>query len=398
MVRFEVGAADVASTVRLARDTATGRALVVERRVRSERLRQLQALPPSTSVAPFERSRDNHRLQLVHPAPLELAIPVDEFDVVQAIGSMLDGLAWLHAHGVAHGAVDAMALTSGPTGGRLSLAGAFGVAKATPEDDVYAASVLAYRMLVDGGAGSVVADDVRLEQCASPAVAEAVRAGLHPDGARRPGAALLATMVRGEFLLPISQPVVREPLLVRLHATLTQVLRTYGGICTAGVSAALAIVVLIASFASADQRDLAPTAMISLAEEPMTASVLSARVERVPVPSSTIAPASVAVTAPDESASTGSSREVAPPVVALASASLEPDDQPRPTTTTTTTAPPPAHTTTVVAKPVSTTSTTAATTVTTRRATSTTTTTTVAKPAKGKGKGSNKSDDDGDDD
>src|SRR4051812_22125526 len=115
MVQFVVGVADASSRLRRAHDTTSGRVVVLERGARSERLRQLQAIPRCASIAPFERVRDDHRLQLVHPAPLDLPMPIDEFDVAQAIGSLLDGLAWLHALGATHGAVDTMALTAGPT-------------------------------------------------------------------------------------------------------------------------------------------------------------------------------------------------------------------------------------------------------------------------------------------
>src|SRR5688572_15712121 len=105
MARYEFDSTDVATHLRLARDTVTDRVVVLEGGVRRERLKQLQAIPRCASIAPFERDRDGNHLQLVHPAPLQLPSPVDEFDVSQAIGSMLDGLAWLHAHGATHGAV-----------------------------------------------------------------------------------------------------------------------------------------------------------------------------------------------------------------------------------------------------------------------------------------------------
>src|SRR5437762_3670705 len=203
MTRFEFDALDTAS-VRRAHDTATGRVVVLERGVRSERSRQLQAIPKSAAIAPFERVRVNRRVQIVHPAPLEFATPIDEFDVAHAIGSMLDGLAWLHEHGVTHGAIDGLALTPGPTGGRLSLAGASSRdASATPEDDVYAAAALAFTLLVGEAPGTDAHLDPRIALSASPSVAEALRSGLHPVAAQRPTAASLATMVRGEWLPPI---------------------------------------------------------------------------------------------------------------------------------------------------------------------------------------------------
>jgi hypothetical protein len=63
-------------------------------------------MPPSAAIAPYERVRLGNRQHVIHPAPLDLAQPIDEFDLAQAIGSMLDGLAWLHAHGVTHGAIE----------------------------------------------------------------------------------------------------------------------------------------------------------------------------------------------------------------------------------------------------------------------------------------------------
>lgn len=387
MERLEVDAADASSNVRRARDTHTGRALVLERGIRSDRLRQLQAVPPCAAIAPFERTRDGHRLQLVHPAPLELTGPVDEFDVAQAIGSMLDGLAWLHAHGVAHGAVGALALTAGPTGGRLSLAGAFGVATATPEDDVFAASALARQMLVNGAAGTEVADDIRLEHYASLAVADAIRAGLDPDAAHRPSAIRLATMVRGEFLSPIAHVDVREPLMMRLQASMRQVFRGYGG-AVASIGAALAAVILIASLAAADQHDPPPLALPrSLAEEPSAVQVLSESVQRVPATTSTVVPTTVVATTAVTTVTTARSDPpalvVAPPVTSAPANDLQP---------TTTVAAPPPPSTTVAPKPAPptppTTPPTSTASTTTRRPPSTTTTrstsTTTTAP-KGKG-------------
>lgn len=386
MVRFEVDAADAASKVRRALDTTTGRVVVLERGIRRDRLQQLQSIPRCEAIAPFERARDGHRLQLVHPAPLEVASPVDEFEVVQAIGSMLDGLAWLHVHGVAHGAVGALALTTGPTGGRLSLAGAFGAATATPEDDVYAASALARRMLVDGAEGCEVADDIRLEQYASPAVAEAIRAGLDPDPAERPSAIRLATMVRGEFLLPISHVDIREPLLVRLHASLMQMVHAYGG-TFAAIGTALAAVLLVASLAAADQPEPPPSALShSLADESPAPQVLSERLERVPEPTSTVAPTTVVAVSAQASSTSARSDPPAAPVVAPVTSA--PATDPRPPTTIAAPPPPPP---TVVPTTVSTTtaSTTTAST-TTRRVTTTASTTTkpapTTKPPKGKDK------------
>ena len=102
----------------------------------------------------------------LHYAP---ASPPDEFDVAHAIGSLLDGLAWLHEHGFTHGAVDELALTSGPTGGRLSLAGALSRrGNATVADDVFGAAVLAYGLLVGEPPGLDANDDPRLHFSAQP--------------------------------------------------------------------------------------------------------------------------------------------------------------------------------------------------------------------------------------
>ena len=193
MERFQIDERDAAARVQRARDTRNGRRVVVERGVRVARVRQLHAVPRHAAIASFEKARDDHRLWLVHPAPLELPTPIDEFDVAQAIGSLLDGLAWLHRHDVAHGAVGPLSLTGGPTGGRLSLAGALGERSGVTEaDDVYSASALAFQLLV--GDVPHAYGDPRLDSCASYAVADAVRAGLHPDPSQRPSAALLATI------------------------------------------------------------------------------------------------------------------------------------------------------------------------------------------------------------
>jgi hypothetical protein len=390
MARYEVDAADAASKVRRARDTTTGRVVVLERGIRADRLRQLQSIPRCAAIAPFERVRDGRRLQLAHPAPLDVASPTDEFEVVQAIGSLLDGLAWLHMHGAAHGAVGALALTSGPTGGRLSLAGAFGVATATPQDDVYAASALARCLLVGGAAGCEVADDVRLEQYASPAVAEAIRAGLDPDAAQRPSAIRLATMVRGEFLLPISHVDVREPLVVRLHASLLQMVRAYGG-TLAAIGTALAAVILVASLASADQPEPPPVAMPrSFVDESPAPQVLSDRLERLPEPTSTVAPTTVVAVSAETSSTTV--RNDAAAAASVAPATSAPANDLRPTTTIAALPPPPP--TTVVPTTVATTASTTTASTTTRSATTTTTrrattTTTTAPKGKGKGKGDN---------
>jgi hypothetical protein len=384
MERFEVDAADASSNIRRARDTHTGRAVVLERGIRSDRLRQLEAVPPCAAIAPFERTRDGQGLRLVHPAPLELESPVDEFDVVQAIGSMLDGLAWLHLHGVAHGAVSALALTAGPTGGRLSLAGAFSAATATPRDDVYAASALARRLLVGGAAASEAADDIRLERYASIAVVEAIRAGLDPDAAQRPSAIRLATMVRGEFLTPVAHVDTRDPLMVRWHASMRHVFRTYGSTIVS-IGAALAALILIASLAAADQRDPPPQATPrSLAEEPSAVEVLSESVQRVPATTSTVVPTPVVPTTAVTTATTARSDQPTPVVAPPATSAPANDVLP----TTTIAAPPPPTTTVAPKPPPPTTPSTSTASTTTGRPPSTTTTrstsTTTTAP-KGKG-------------
>jgi len=383
MERFEVDAADASSNVRRARDTDTGRAVVLERGLRSDRLRQLEAVPPCASIAPFERTRDGHGLQLVHPAPLELPTPVDEFDVVQAIGSMLDGLAWLHLHGVAHGAVGAFALTDGPTGGRLSLAGACGVATATPQDDVHAASALARRLLVGGRVESEVVDNVRLARYATLAVVEAIRSGLDPDPARRPSAIRLATMVRGEVVAPIARVDTRDPLLARVQASVRQVFRTYGG-AVASIGAALAALILIASLAAADQRDPPPLVTPrSLAEEPSAVQVLSESVARPTSTTSTVVPTTVVATT--AVTTVAPARSDAPTPIVAPPATSAPANDAQPATTIAT--PPPPSTTVAPKPPPTTPPTSTVSTTTTRPPTTTTTrpTSTTTTAPRGKG-------------
>ncbi|MEO5839366.1 MAG: hypothetical protein ABIQ73_07585 [Acidimicrobiales bacterium] len=310
---------------------------------------------------------------------MDLSSPADEFAVAQAIGSMLDGLTWLHAHGVAHGSVDANALTDGPTGGRLSFAGACGVTTASAEDDVYAASALAYWLLVAEPPGSVALDDPRLEHYASPAVVRAIRAGLHREPAKRPTAALLATMVRGEFLPPVSVTQIQEPLFARLRTALLVSVQTQTARVAAGVGGALAVAAVIGALASADQPGPTPLAVSSLPEEPVAAQVLSASVTRALRPTTTAAPVVVTVTAPEVPASTGTTRPDPPPPPAVLVSAAVPADEPRPTITVTPTPPPP--TTTIAPTPVPTTASTSTIRVTTTRPTTTTT----AKPGKGKG-------------
>jgi hypothetical protein len=396
MVRFDVEGTAIESTRQLARDTTTGLVVVLERHIRSDRLRQLQALPKSAAVAPFERVRDDHRLRIAHPAPLVLTNPVDEFDVAQAIGSMLDGLAWLHAHGVAHGAVDAMALTAGPTGGRLSLAGALSEhSSATPEDDVYAASALAFTLLVGSAPGPDAYADSRLTQCASRAVTEAIRAGLDRDATRRPGAAALAAMVRGERLLPILDVHPREAWWQRMRDGL--VARPYVRRIASGVATAVALIVLAGGLVAWDDEN---PHMLAATGSPMTdwmkPSDDSIRVDATSgsasTSTSTTAPSSAVVSAPETTS--------APVPVAVLAA--PPQTQAPPTTAEraapppTTLPPPPPPVTTLAPQPVSTTSSSTTTITTTTRRSSTTRrpSTTTTQTTTRKGKGSKDSDDD----
>jgi hypothetical protein len=295
MARFEVDGTDADSTVRRAWDTIANRFVVLEHGIRNERTRKIQSMPANPAIAPYERVRIGNRVQVIHPEPLEFAQPLDEFDVAQAIGSLLDGLAWLHANGVTHGAIDATALTAGPTGGRLSLAGALSKrAHATTEDDVYAASALAFTVLVGEAPGPDAQSDVRLAESASHPVVEAIRAGLDPDATRRPNAASLATMVRGEYLPPVHVTLPHPTLLTRLRDVLAvvvasserlagsfaQVLRPYTTRATAGIGAAFAMVLLIGGLALADQRGTGAVADASSSPAKSIArDVLAARVE-----------------------------------------------------------------------------------------------------------------------
>jgi hypothetical protein len=316
-------------------------------------------LPPSPAIAGFERVRLGNRVQIVHPAPLEITQPVDEFAVAQAIGSMLDGLAWLHAHGVTHGAIDANALTAGPTGGRLSLAGALSQrSQASPEDDVYAVSALAFSFFVGDAPAPDAQSDVRLAELASLPVADAIRAGLDPDASLRPSAASLATMVRGEYLPPIQEALVRRtaagrlraalalcaPAVQRLRESVAQTVRPYTTRVTAGVATAFAMIVVVGGLAAAEQSGLgAMAASSSLADTSTAPDVLAARVETT-VPTSTVAP--LAVGAPRDTLE--AIDVAAAPVSVLSSAAVAPVEPPAPTTTA---APPPPPPTVLVTAP-----------------------------------------------
>src|SRR5438477_6930952 len=298
MARFDIDALDVESNVRRARDTATGDLVVLECGLHNQRIRRIQAVPSCAAIASFERVRFDGRMQLVHPRPLEFATPIDEFDVAHAIGSLLDGLAWLHQHGVTHGAIDGLALTPGPTGGRLSLAGASSRdASATPEDDVYAAAALAFTLLVGETPGADAHLDPRIALSASPSVAEALRSGLHPVAAQRPTAASLATMVRGEWLPPIFDVQSSPPLLVRMRAALAsgvanvgrlaeraRSVRPHGIRVTAGISAAVVAIVLVGGFAAADQGASRSAAVVGSAARKPAPAVVVERKEPGPPP------------------------------------------------------------------------------------------------------------------
>jgi hypothetical protein len=387
-MRFEGETITGVTTLLLAPDEGDGRCVVVERGLHSERLRQLQRVPYSASVAPLERRRDGHRLRLVHPAPLVLVPPVDEFDVAQAIGSLLDGLAWMHSHGVAHGAVGAASLVEGPTGGRLSLAGACShTGTASPADDVHAAAALAFTLLFAEPPGTDAHRDPRLSGCSSPAVAEAIRQGLDPDAQRRPCASSLASMVRGEQWLSIWDESSRAPLFGRWRTSVTNAARAFDRRWASVAAGAAALLALAGGFRAADHgagTNLAATT--PLAEFlPPSANARADAVRVVPTtvaapaapPSTaapappTTAPASPEVSVLSASAAAPATIAPAPPAPAAPGAPTAPPAPP----STPPPAPSPAPTTPVV--------------TTTRPATTTraATTTTRSNPGKGSGKG-----------
>jgi hypothetical protein len=353
MARFKIDIEDVDATVRRAWDTSNGQFVVLECGLRRERTRKIQALPTNPAIAPYDRTRHRNRVHVIHPAPLEFAQPIDEFDVAQAIGSMLDGLAWLHAHGVTHGAIAATALTSGPTGGRLSLAGALSrPAHASAEDDVYAAAALAFTLLVGDPPGPDLDAVVRLSEFASPPVAAAILAGLDPDASRRPSAESLATMVRGEYIPTTVEAPLQSTTLVRLReivasvvasfergaSSITQGARPYATRATAGATAAFAMVVLAIGLAAADDRGVDAFADAgSPVVESTVAQPIAARVE-APSPSTTIAAVGAFMIEDVIAADEAATRQAAARAAAL-------------TTTTTTTMPEPAPTTAAPAPP-----------------------------------------------
>ncbi|MEO8697282.1 MAG: hypothetical protein ABI658_27505 [Acidimicrobiales bacterium] len=360
MARFTIEVADVGATVRRAWDTSNGQFVVLECGLRPERTRKIQALPPSPAIAPYERTRISNRVHVIHPAPLEFAQPIDEFDVAQAIGSLLDGLAWLHSHGVTHGAIDANALTSGPTGGRLSLAGALSQpAHASADDDVYAAAVLAFTLLVGDSPGPDVDTSLRLAESASPSVAAAIIAGLDPDASRRPAAESFATMVRGEYIPTVAESPRHSSAVARLRevlaivvasvergvASITQVARPYATRATAGVGAAFAMVLLAIGLAVADQRGTEAFADAnSPAVESTVSELIAARVEAPPA-STTIGAVGAFMIEDVIAADEVATRQAAARAASLTTTT---------TTTTTTTlppAPPPTRAVVVVAPP-----------------------------------------------
>jgi hypothetical protein len=272
MTRFEVAETDAHSNVRRAVDCATGEPVILERGLRAERVRRFNRIPPSGAIALHRRTRLDRRVQLVHPAPLELEVPTDDFDIAHAIGSLLDGLAWLHDHDFTHGAIDELALTNGPTGGRLSMVGALSRrGDASKADDVFAAAALAYVLIVGEPPGPEAHEDPRLDFCTSPAMTEGVRAGLHPDAERRPSALELATMVRGEWLLPVTTARSLEHPIARVRAlfagasmparciadTVCRSLSPPAARLSAGLGAAAALLVVLGTLAAADGPDRA---------------------------------------------------------------------------------------------------------------------------------------------
>jgi hypothetical protein len=399
-VRFEgeeFEGANLTSTValQLERDD-TGRWCVFESGLRSARLRLLQGVPPCPSIAPFERVRTGHRLRLVHPRPLIIAPPAEEFVVAQAIGSLLDGLAWLHVHGVAHGAVGPTSLVEGPTGGRLSLAGACSNSgAATPADDVFAASALAFTLLFGEPPGGDAPHDPRLSTCTSPAVAEAIREGLDPIAARRPTALALATLVRGEQWLPEPEVVARPPLLGRMRATLSSAAHSFDRRWAGVAGGAVAMVLFVGGLSAARSDDTTRVAAIDPIteflppdERPRDVTLRpSTTVATAPpttaAPSTTAAPPTtepeVAVLSASEQAPAPTAAAPPPPTTRAAPPPTQPPPPPPPPTTAA-----PAPTTT---RPVATTRVT----TTTRPKT---TTTTRANPNKGKGSKGKGSDDD----
>ena len=401
-MRTEGDPIDGAVTIRIAPDDVAGRRAVVEQCLRSDRMRQLRSIPRCSFIAPFERRRDGHRLRLVHPAPLDLAAPVDEFVVAQAIGSMLDGLAWMHLHGVVHGAVGANSLVDGPTGGRLSLAGACSRGgEATPADDVYAAAALAFSLLFAESPGADATRDARIATCTSPAVAQAIRAGLDPVAERRPSALSLATLVRGEQWLDQWDVKPREPMLGRIRSAVGIAMNAFDAQWAKVFAALAALLLLVGGLATANRGDSANIAAISPFPEFLPPSPQgAARNDLTVAPTAIATPATTVAPAPTSAPTTAQSQ---PAVAVLSNSAIAPAPTAPPPTRAATSPPPTAAPPTIPVAPPPTTapapSTTRAATTTTTRVTKTTRATTTSRSGKesnNKGKG-NRDDDDDDD-
>jgi hypothetical protein len=387
---IEGAMAERLAALQLERDERAGGSSVTESRLRSDRLRRLQSVPPCEFIARFDRVRDGCHLRLRHPGPLELTPPADEFVVAQAIGSLLDGLAWLHRHGVTHGAVGPLALVEGPTGGRLSLAGACSnTGAATPADDVYAAAALAFTLLFGEPPSPDAARDARLSDCASPAVARAIREGLDPVADRRPTARSLAALVRGEQWVPLADATEKEPLLGRLRTSVLNathaVDRRWAGVAGGAVAMLLFVGGLTAAHRSEPTSPAAAdpiTEFLPPDERPPAAVARRAPTTMVVVapPTATVAPttAAAATTAPEVSVLSAAAETPPAPTTAA------PPPRPAPPPPTTAAPPPPPP---PPPPPTAPTTTRAAVAPTTRAATTTTrATTTTTRPTSGKGK------------
>ena len=196
---------DPGDTIRvfLARDK-WGHRRVCETGLEEGRLERMSLLAPHPSIAPWFVEHHNGEPMLVHESPAE-AGPSTDFDVVQVVAGLLDGLAWLHRQGFVHGAISRVTLIEGQPEGRLSLAGACGPATigATTEDDVYAVAALVYRLLTGRSYTLGSPSLARLGWNVPPTIGAAIDRALDPDPAQRPAAADLAVMIRGERLPPL---------------------------------------------------------------------------------------------------------------------------------------------------------------------------------------------------
>jgi hypothetical protein len=197
---------DPGDTIRVfpARDK-WGHRRVCETGLEEGRLTRMSLLAPHPSIAPWFVEPHNGELMLVHESPPEARPSNDLFDVAQVVGGLLDGLAWLHGQGFAHGAISWVTLVEGQKGGRLSLAGACGSATidATAEDDVYAVAALVYRLLT--GRSHMLGSPplARLAWDVPLTISTAIDRALDPDPAQRPAAADLAVIIRGDWLPPL---------------------------------------------------------------------------------------------------------------------------------------------------------------------------------------------------